>query len=95
MVNKMSISGDLDTGALVVDKVSDQFGTVESLRQLDDQVFVKGRSRVTRTQSEGDLNLKDKMDWPMREMIGKRKKKCTACWLEHQSSQQKEKRSRL
>ena len=37
---KMSISGYLDTGALVADKVSDQFGNVESSRQLDDQAFV-------------------------------------------------------
>ena len=39
----MSISGDLDTGVLVAQKVSDQFGTVESSRQLDDQAFVKSR----------------------------------------------------
>ena len=44
------------------DKVSDQFGTVEYLRQLDDEAFAKGRSSVMRTQSEGDLNLNDKMD---------------------------------
>ena len=74
MVKKRSISGDLDTGVLVADKVSDQFGTVESSRQLDDYAFVKGRSSVTRTQSESDLNLNDKMDWPMRDEIGKRKK---------------------
>ena len=49
---KMSISGDLDTGTLVADKVLDQFGTVKSLRQLDDEAFVKGRSSVMRTQSE-------------------------------------------
>ena len=42
LVKKMSISGDLDTGAMVADKVYDQFGTVECLRQLDDEVFVKG-----------------------------------------------------
>ena len=48
----MSISGDLDTGTLVADKVLDQFGTVKSLRQLDDEAFVKGRSSVMRTQSE-------------------------------------------
>ena len=47
----MSISGDLNKGALVADKVSDQFGTVESSRQLDDQAFaMKARSSVTRTQ---------------------------------------------
>ena len=40
-VKKMSVSGDLDTGTLVANMVSDQFGTVESLRQLDDQAFVK------------------------------------------------------
>ena len=61
MVKKMSISGDLDTGALVADEVSDQFGTVESSRQSDDEEFVKGKSVVMRTQS-GDLNLNDKMD---------------------------------
>ena len=88
----MPISGDLGTGALEADKVSDQFGTVESSRQLDYQAFVKGRSSVTRTQSEGGLNLNDKMNWPMREEIGKRKKKYTACWLEYQLE---EKRSRL
>ena len=71
----MSITGDLDTGALVADKVSDQFGTVECSRQLDDEAVIRGRSSVTRTQSEGDLNLNDKMDWPMREEIGKRKKR--------------------
>ena len=71
----MSITGDLDTGALVADKVSNQFGTVECSRQLDDEAFIRGRSSVTRTQSEGDLNLNDKMDWPMREEIGKRKKR--------------------
>ena len=43
----MSISGDLDIEALVIDKVPDQFGTVESSRQLDDQAFVGGRSSVT------------------------------------------------
>ena len=91
----MSISGDVDTGALVADKVSDQFGTVESSRQLDDQGFDKGRSSVTRTQSGGDLNLTHIMDWPMREEIRKRKKKHSAHWLEYQSSQLEEKRSRL
>ena len=40
LVKKMSISGDLDTGALVAEEVSDQFGTVESSRQSDDEVFV-------------------------------------------------------
>ena len=34
---KMSISGDLGTGDLVADKVSDQFRTVESSRQLCDE----------------------------------------------------------
>ena len=52
LVKKMPISGDLDTGALVADKVSGQFGAVGSSRQLGDQGFVKGRSSVTRTQSE-------------------------------------------
>ena len=66
-----------------------------SLRQLDNETFVKGRSSVTRTQSEGDLNLNDKMGWPMREDIGKRKKKHIARWLEYQSSQLEKKRSRL
>ena len=94
LVKKMSINGDLDTGDLT-DKVSDQFGTVESSRQLDYQAFGKGRSSFMRTQSEGDLNRNEKMDWPMREEIGKRKKKQTACWLEFQSSQLEEKRSRL
>ena len=83
----MSISGGLDTGVLVADKVSDQFGTVEPSRKLYDQAFAKGRSSVTRTQSEGDINLNDKMNWPMREEIGKRKKKQTIRWLEYQSSQ--------
>ena len=91
---KMSISGYLDTGALVADKVSDQFGNVESSRQLDDQAFVKGRSSVMRTQSEDYLILNDKMDWPMMEEIGKRKK-YTAHWLDYQSSQLEEKRSTL
>ena len=40
---KMSISGDLGTGDLVADKVSDQFRTVESSRQLCDEAFVTGR----------------------------------------------------
>ena len=71
IVKKMSISGDLDTGTLAVDKVSDQFGTGESSRQLNDEAFNRGRSSVTRTQSEGNLNLNDKMDWPMREGLGK------------------------
>ena len=31
----------------------------------------------------------------MREKIGKRKKKHTACWLEYQSSKLEQKRSRL
>ena len=70
----MSISGDLDTGASVAHKVFDQFGTIESSRQVDDQAFFKGRSSARRTQSEGDLNLNDKMDWPMREEMGKIKK---------------------
>ena len=95
LVKKMSVSGDLDTWTLVADKVSDQFRTVESSGQLDDEEFVKGRSSVMGTQSEGDLNLNDKMDWPMRDEIGKRKKKYTARWLEYQSSQLEEKRSRL
>ena len=95
MVKKISISENLDTGALVADKVSDQIATIESLRQLDDQAFTKCKSSVTRTQSEGGLNLNDKMDWPMREESGRRKKKHTACWLEYQSSQLEEKRSRL
>ena len=86
LAKKMSISGDLDTGTLLAGKVSDQFGTIESSRELDDQAFDQapdqGRSGVTRTQSEGDLNLNDKMDRPMREEIGKRKKKHTAHWLE-------------
>ena len=47
-----------------------------------------------RTQS-GDLNLIVKIDWPMRDETGKRKKKYTTHWLEHQSSQLEEKRSRL
>ena len=55
---------------MVADNVSDQFGTVESV-EADDEAFVKGRSRVTRTQSEGDLNLNDQMDWPMSEKIEK------------------------
>ena len=54
--------------------MSDQFGTVKSSRQLDDEAFAKGRSSVTRAKSEVDLNLNDKIDWPMREEIGKRKK---------------------
>ena len=91
----MSISGDLDRGALVADKVSDQFGTVESLKQLDNEAFVKGRSSVTRTQSEGDLNLNDKMDWSMTEEIVKRKKKHTTRWLEYQLFQLEGKKSRL
>ena len=91
----MSISGDLETGALVADKVSDQFGTVQSSRKLDDEPFVEGRSSVTRTQSKGGLNLNDKMDLLMREEIGERKKKHTARWLEYQSSQLEEKRTRL
>ena len=95
LVKKMSVSGDLDTWTLVADKVSDQFRTAESSGQLDDEEFVKGRSSVMGTQSEGDLNLNDKMDWPMRDEIGKRKKKYTARWLEYQSSQLEEKRSRL
>ena len=37
MGKKMSISGDLGTGDLVADKVSDQFRTVESSRQLCDE----------------------------------------------------------
>ena len=80
---------------MVAGKVSDQSGIVESSRQLDDQTFVKSRSSVNRTQAEGDLNLNDKMDWPLREEIGKRKKKHTARWLEYQSFQLEEKRSRL
>ena len=80
---------------MIVDKVSDQLGTVESTRQLDDEAFVKGRSSVTRTQSEGDLNLNDKTDWPMMEEVGKRKKKHTERWLEYQSFQLEEKRSSL
>ena len=40
LVRKMSISGDLDTWDLVADKVSHQFDTVESSRQLEDQAFV-------------------------------------------------------
>ena len=95
LVKKMSISGDLDTWTLVADKVSDQFRTAESSGQLDDEEFVKGRSSVMGTQSESDLNLNDKMDWPMRDEIGKRKKKYNARWLEYQSSQLEEKRSRL
>ena len=58
----MSIIEDLYTGALVADKISDQFGTVESSRQVDDEAFVKGRSSVTSAQSEGDFSLNDKMD---------------------------------
>ena len=95
LVKRMSISGDLDTGPLVAGKVSDWFGTVESSRQLDYQAFVKGRSSVTRTRSDGYLNLNDKMDCPMREEIEKRKKKPTPCWLEYQSSQLEEKRNRM
>lgn len=91
----MSISGDLDTEALVSGNVSNQFGTNESSRQLDDQAVVKGRSSVMKTQLEGDLNLNDRMDWPMREEIRKRKRKHNACWLEHQPSQLEEKISRL
>ena len=90
----MSISENLDTGALVADKLSDQFGTVESSKQLDDEAFVKSRSSVTGTQSEGDLNLNNEMGWPMGEESGKRKKHIS-CWLEYQSSQLEEKRSRL
>ena len=93
LVKKMSISGD--TGTLVANKASDQFSTVESSRQLDDEAFVKSRSSFMRTQSEVDLNLNDKMYWPMREGIGKRRKKHTLHWLEYQSSQLEEKRSRL
>ena len=77
----MPISGDLDTGALVADKVFDQFGTVAFLRKIDDEAFVKDISSVMRTQSEGDVNLNYKIDWPMREEIEKRKKKHTACWV--------------
>ena len=51
-------------------------------------------AQVTRTQSEGHINLNDKMDWPMREEIGKRKKH-TAHWLEYRSSQLEEKRCKL
>ena len=57
----MPISGDLDTGALVADKVFDQFGTVVFLRKID-EAFVKDISSVMRMQSEGDLNLNDRMD---------------------------------
>ena len=82
-------------GTLAADKVSDEYGTVETLRQLDDEAFNRGRSSVMRTQSEGDLILNDKIDWLIREEIGKKKKKHTARWLEYQSSQLEEKRSRL
>ena len=61
-VQKISISKVLDNRVLVEDKVSDQFGTVKSSRQLDDEAFAKGRSSFTRAQSESDLNLYDKMD---------------------------------
>ena len=56
-MKKILINGDLDTGILVADKVTDQCGTDESSRQSDDQPIVKGRSSVKRTQSKGDLNL--------------------------------------
>ena len=39
-VKKRSISGDLDTEA---EKISNQFGTDEFSRQLDDEAVVKGR----------------------------------------------------
>ena len=91
---KMSISGDLGTGALLVGKVSNQFSTNESSRQLDDQEVVNGQPSVTRKQSEGDLNLNERIDWLVREDTGKRKNKHTARWLKYQSSQQEEKTSR-
>ena len=47
---------------MAADKVSDEYGTVETLRQLDDEAFNRGRSSVMRTQSEGDLILNDKID---------------------------------
>ena len=92
---KISTSEDLDTEVLAEDKISDQCGTDESLRQLDDHAVVKGRSSVIRTQSEGDLNLNYRLKGPIKKEIGKREKKHTACWLEHQSSQLEKKRSRL
>ena len=55
LVKRMSISGDLDTGAFVADKVSDWFGTVESLRQIikhllkADQVSLGQNQKVTST----------------------------------------------
>lgn len=93
-MKKMSISGDLGTGALLAGKVSNQFSTNESSRQLDDQEVANGQPSVTRKQSEGDLNLNERIDWLVREDIGKRKNKHTARWLKYQSSQQEEKRSR-
>ena len=93
-MKKMSISGDLGTGALLAGKVSNQFSTNESSRQLDDQEVANGQPSVTRKQSEGDLNLNERIDWLVREDTGKRKNKHTARWLKYQSSQQEEKRSR-
>ena len=85
-MKKILINGDLDKEILVVvaDKVTDQCGTDESSRQSDDQPIVKGRPSVKRTQSKGDLNLNYRMKWPIKEEIGKRKKKHTARWLEYQ-----------
>ena len=48
-----------------------------------------------RTQSEGGLNLNNKIDWTIKEEIGKRKKERSARWLEYQSSQVQEKTGRL
>ena len=86
----MSISGGLDTVTLVADKVSDQFRTVESSRQLDDEEFVKDRSSVMGTQSEGDLNLNEKVDWSMRDEIGKgRRSTLHVGWNTNHPSQKK------
>ena len=67
-VKKRSISGDLDTEA---DKTSNQFGTDEFSRQLDDEAVVKGRWNVAWTQSEGDLNLTYKRTGSWGKKLGK------------------------
>ena len=94
---KMSISGDLGTGALLVGKVSNQFSTNESSRQLDDQEVVNGQPSVTRKQSEGDLNLNERIDWLVREDTGKKEKQahCTLAQISIIPARRKEKQKQV
>ena len=111
LVERTSISGDLNAKAFGAQKVSDHFGTDDESANLD-------RNRLDETYGLGTVPVPDERDKATEKqnrkqpskiedaksdnrsrlvgnLDGKRRSKPTKCWLDYQTSQLEEKRSKL